>query len=63
MGLVRYTENKIFLGVDNGSVTSVMPHGGRKSFRLESHDTIDHGIIIVDFEHLPANACGMWPAL
>ncbi|KAF3039427.1 hypothetical protein E8E11_000769 [Didymella keratinophila] len=63
MGLVKYIENRIFLGVDNSSVTNVMPRGGRKSFRLESHSTIDNGIIIVDLEHLPANACGMWPAL
>lgn len=63
MGLVKYTENRIFLGVDNNTVTNVMPRGGRNSFRLESHSTIDSGIIIVDLEHLPANACGMWPAL
>ncbi|KAF3030291.1 hypothetical protein E8E12_000885 [Didymella heteroderae] len=62
MGLVRSTESRIYLGVDNGSVTNVLPRGGRRSFRLESHDTIDNGMIIVDFEHIPANACGMWPA-
>lgn len=24
---------------------------------------VDNGIVIADFTHLPANACGMWPAL
>ncbi|KAF3040253.1 hypothetical protein E8E12_003151 [Didymella heteroderae] len=33
---------------------------GRKSVRLESHDTIDNGIVIADFIHLPANTCGHW---
>ncbi|KAF2632612.1 glycoside hydrolase family 16 protein [Macroventuria anomochaeta] len=50
-------------GVHNNSVIDVTPQGGRKSVRLESHDTIDSGIVIADFEYLPANACGTWPAL
>jgi hypothetical protein len=63
MGLARVVGNQVYLGVDNNSVIDVMPQGGRKSVRLESHDTIDSGIVIADFAHLPANACGMWPAL
>ena len=63
MGLARTVGNQIYLGVHNNSVIDVTPQGGRKSVRLESHDTIDSGIVIADFEHLPANACGMWPAL
>lgn len=63
MGLARVVENLVYLGVDNTSVIDVTPQSGRKSVRLESHDTIDHGLIIADFEHLPGSACGMWPAL
>ena len=63
MGLARTIGNQVYLGVDNNSVVDVTPQGGRKSVRLESHDTIDSGIIIANFEHLPASACGMWPAL
>ncbi|KAJ4383921.1 hypothetical protein N0V86_000764 [Didymella sp. IMI 355093] len=62
MGLARVVGNQVYLGVDNNSVIDVMPRGGRKSVRLESHDTIDSDIVIADFAHLPANACGMWPA-
>lgn len=63
MGLAKVIDNQVYLGVDNNSIVGVTPQGGRKSLRLESHDTMDSGIIIADFKHLPANACGMWPAL
>ena len=63
MGLAQVIGNQIYLGVDNNSVIDVAPQGGRKSVRLESHDTTDVGLVIADFAHLPANACGMWPAL
>ncbi|KZM19892.1 uncharacterized protein EKO05_0004309 [Ascochyta rabiei] len=61
-GLAKIIGSQTYLGVDNNSVVDVTPQGGRKSVRLESHHTIDNGIIIADFEHLPASACGMWPA-
>jgi hypothetical protein len=64
MGLARTTGDQVYLGVDNSSIYDVtQPDAGRKSVRLEGHDTIDSGIIITDFEHLPANVCGMWPSL
>lgn len=63
IGLARTIGSQVYIGVDNNSVIDVTPQGGRKSVRLESYDTIDSGIVIADFEHLPANACGMWPAL
>jgi hypothetical protein len=63
MGLAKVIDNQVYLGVDNNSIIDVTPQGRRKSVRLESHDTMDSGIIIADFKHLPANACGMWPAL
>jgi hypothetical protein len=63
MGLARTIGDQVYLGVDNSSIYNVMPDGGRKSVRLEGYDTIDSGIIVADFEHLPANACGMRPAL
>jgi hypothetical protein len=64
IGLARTIGAQVYLGADNSSSYDVtQPDAGRKSVRLESHDTIDSGIIIADFEHLPANACGMWPSL
>ena len=36
---------------------------GRKSFRLESLQTIDQGLLIADIDHLPSSACGTWTAL
>ncbi|KAH6620091.1 glycoside hydrolase family 16 protein [Boeremia exigua] len=61
-GLAKTVDNRVYLGVDNSTVIDVTPQGGRKSVRLESHDTIDHGLVIADFRHVPAKACGMWPA-
>ena len=63
MGLARTIGDQVYLGVDNSSIYDVKVDNGRKSVRLESYDTIDSGIIIADFEHLPANACGMWHSL
>ena len=63
MGLARTIGDQVYLGVDNSSIYDVKVDNGRKSVRLESYDTIDSGVIIADFEHVPANACGMWPSL
>lgn len=59
MGLACVVGNQVYLVVDNNAVIDVKPQGGRKSVRLESQCTIDNGLVIADFAHLPANACGM----
>lgn len=35
---------------------------GRASVRLTSKKTYNHGLIVVDVEHMPVG-CGTWPAL
>ncbi len=66
-GIVKITpQNQIYLGVDyTTKLTSATPGpgNGRSSVRLLSNLAIDNGLIIADFAHLPANACGTWTAL
>lgn len=64
--LAKLVDGKVYLGVDATQTLSSLKPGkgnGRKSVRLEGSKTIDNGLVIADFAHLPAGACGMWPAL
>ncbi len=59
------TDDKIYLGVDTTTkLTNLVegPGNGRGSIRLESAETFDNGLLIADFEHMPAGGCGLWPA-
>lgn len=35
---------------------------GRDSVRLTSTKSYTHGLVVLDLEHMPASACGIWPA-
>ncbi len=61
-GLLKIVRNKLYLGVDHTNVlnTSIQ---GRNAIRLESKDVYNSGLLIADFAHMPANQCGVWPAL
>ena len=59
-------DKKVYLGVDTTDKLKSSTAGagnGRKSVRLEGTETFDNGLFVADFDHLPANACGQWPAL
>lgn len=56
--LIRTDKDDVYIGVD---ATSGYEEG-RRSVRLESRNTYNKGLIIADFSHLPAKACGAWPA-
>ncbi|KAJ4507934.1 hypothetical protein HRR88_006617 [Exophiala dermatitidis] len=47
------------MGVDN---TNTASGRGRNSIRISSKKTYNHGLIILDLAHMPAGACGTWPA-
>lgn len=47
------------MGVDS---TNIASGRGRKSVRLTSKATYNHGLIILDLEHMPGSICGTWPA-
>ena len=47
-----------YLGVDPAALSN----NGRKSMRIASKKTFNKGLFIVDLLHMPASACGSWPA-
>ncbi|KAK5207774.1 hypothetical protein LTR99_010892 [Exophiala xenobiotica] len=56
------TENEriVYLGVDH---TNVATGRGRNSLRLESKAVYNHGLFIIDLQHMPGGQCAVWPAL
>ena len=66
LGLARYQDDQVYLGVDNTIIldkSTAGPGNGRKSVRLEGVQTFDNGLIIADFEHLPSGGFGQSPAV
>lgn len=57
--LAGYAGNQVYLGVDYQTPN---PPGGRQSVRLESKKTWTQGLFLADIAHMPAAACGSWPA-
>lgn len=60
--MARIVSNQVYLGVDNTTVIGRTTGTGRRSVRLESAETLNNGILITDFAHLPGSICGTWPA-
>jgi hypothetical protein len=64
--LVKYINNKVFIGVENKTITT----NGRKSIRLLSRRVLNgSNLVILDLEHLPTTVgkvlpkgCSLWPA-
>lgn len=57
------TTNAVTLSVDTTNTYSPDgSQGGRPSVRIESKDTLDQGLVIGDFAHMPGSVCGSWPA-
>jgi hypothetical protein len=66
LGLARYQDEQVYLGVDNTSFldsSTAGPGNGRNSVRLESVQTFDNGLVILDLGHLPGGCCGLWTTL
>ncbi|KAL7622982.1 hypothetical protein AAE478_006661 [Parahypoxylon ruwenzoriense] len=62
LGLVKYQDGEVYIGVDHTSGNYDPNGAGRKSVRLESKNVYNHGLVIADFSHLPKPVCGSWPA-
>ncbi|KAK5072684.1 hypothetical protein LTS08_004876 [Lithohypha guttulata] len=58
-GLINNNNNQVYMGVDTKNIASGR---GRKSVRLTSKAVYNHGLIILDLEHMPGSVCGTWPA-
>jgi hypothetical protein len=51
----------VYIGVDHDNVVQ-SGERGRKSVRLVSKDSFNHGLFLLDLDHMPVG-CGTWPAL
>ncbi|KAK5941192.1 hypothetical protein PMZ80_006469 [Knufia obscura] len=58
-GLINTNNGQAYMGVD---ATNVASGRGRKSVRLTSKAMYNQALIILDLEHMPGQACGVWPA-
>ncbi|OAP61863.1 hypothetical protein AYL99_04066 [Fonsecaea erecta] len=58
-GLYKIDNGTVYMGVDS---TNVASGRGRDSLRLSTKKSYNHGLIILDLAHMPAGACGTWPA-
>ncbi|OCT52751.1 putative glycosidase C21B10.07 [Cladophialophora carrionii] len=58
-GLYKADNGSVYMGVDS---TNVATGRGRDSVRLSTKKVYNHGLIILDLAHMPAGACGSWPA-
>ncbi|KAI4600997.1 hypothetical protein KJ359_013162 [Pestalotiopsis sp. 9143b] len=60
-GLMSIDGDEVYVGPETSQTYN--PYGyGRKSVRLESLSTYNHGLFIADFTHLPTPTCGAWPS-
>ena len=57
-GLFSANGSQVYMGTDS---TNVATGRGRDSLRLSSKKVYNHGLIILDLEHMPYG-CGTWPA-
>jgi len=56
-GFIKTQGNQYHMGVGNATTANGMP-----SVRITSNKSYNSGLVILDLEHMPANACGTWPA-
>lgn len=72
-GYVNYldesdAQNANLISVDNGVVTissdssNIASGRGRNSVRITSINQYTHGLVVLDLQHMPSAACGIWPA-
>ncbi|KAK4691008.1 hypothetical protein P7C71_g5904, partial [Lecanoromycetidae sp. Uapishka_2] len=72
-GYVNYVDSSTaqednLTSVENGIVTirsdssSIASGRGRNSVRLTSKAQYTHGLVVLDLQHMPGSACGIWPA-
>lgn len=52
------TSKAVYMAVDS---TTIAPEG-RGSVRVQSQETYNHGLFIIDIAHMPGGICGTWPA-
>ncbi|KAJ9302065.1 CAZyme family GH16 [Paecilomyces variotii] len=62
-GLVNITSSgSVYMGVDSHTILDPTSGPGRSSVRVQSKKTYTNGLFVVDIQHIPGSACGIWPA-
>jgi len=59
LGILKQQNGKLYMGADH---TNVASGRGRNSIRVSSKAVYNHGLFILDMDHIPDNQCGTWPA-
>jgi len=59
-GFISTNTSMVYIGCDYASTVNGSSRG-RGSVRIQSHQTFNAGLFIIDLEHMPAG-CGTWPA-
>lgn len=59
LNLTSTLTGSVIMGVDS---TELNPANGRKSVRVTSQQSFNHGLFIADIAHMPGSICGTWPA-
>ncbi|KUI67187.1 hypothetical protein VM1G_02968 [Cytospora mali] len=62
LGLIQTVGDVSQIKVEANTAISDPTGYGRKSVKIQSHATYNHGLFITDFSHLPPPLCGVWPA-
>ena len=60
-GIISSTSSYVRFGADSSSVVASGARG-RKSVRLESTTAYTRGLFVLDADHMPGEACGVWPS-
>ena len=58
LGVIPDQNDAVYIGVDHTSKSTE----GRKSLRLISKKSYNHGLFVADIAHMPGGICGVWPA-
>ncbi len=58
-GLVNVNNGVVTIKADG---TNTASGRGRNSVRVTSTKQYTHGLVVLDLQHMPASACGIWPA-
>jgi hypothetical protein len=56
-GLIQMNNQSVLIKPNNKTVSSE----GRESVRIHSKESYNHGLFIIDLNHIPTG-CGVWPA-
>ncbi|GIZ39870.1 hypothetical protein CKM354_000323600 [Cercospora kikuchii] len=61
--MLHAADGVAYFGADAVQMYDPYDNKGRKSLRLSTKQTFNHGLFIIDLSHMPSSVCGIWPAI